>query len=128
MILTTHFMDEADLLGDRIGIMAQGRLKCVGSSLFLKSRYGVGYNLTLIKQTEPRVDAIDGTGGDSDGGGVGATSGQVRNTRANCKAKKTAFDLGALERTVRRHCGDSAGLLSNVGAEVACIHMGFLSS
>ena len=31
--------DEADLLGDRIAIMAEGRLRCSGSSLFLKSRY-----------------------------------------------------------------------------------------
>ncbi len=38
ILLTTHFMDEADLLGDRIAIMADGRLKCSGSSLFLKSR------------------------------------------------------------------------------------------
>jgi ATP-binding cassette, subfamily A (ABC1), member 3 len=33
MLLTTHFMDEADLLGDRIAIMAQGQVKCCGSSL-----------------------------------------------------------------------------------------------
>ena len=33
------FRDEADLLGDRIAIMAEGRLRCSGSSLFLKSRY-----------------------------------------------------------------------------------------
>ena len=31
--------DEADLLGDRIAIMADGRLMCSGSSLFLKSKY-----------------------------------------------------------------------------------------
>ena len=41
MLLTTHFMDEADLLGDRIAIMAEGKLLCSGSSLFLKSRYGI---------------------------------------------------------------------------------------
>ena len=31
--------DEADLLGDRIAIMAEGKLRCSGSSLFLKSRW-----------------------------------------------------------------------------------------
>jgi len=41
IILTTHFMDEADQLGDRIAIMAHGQIRCCGSSLFLKSRYGV---------------------------------------------------------------------------------------
>jgi ATP-binding cassette subfamily A (ABC1) protein 3 len=33
-------MDEADLLGDRIAIMADGQLQCCGSSLFLKGKYG----------------------------------------------------------------------------------------
>ena len=28
IILTTHFMDEADFLGDRVGIMGEGVLKC----------------------------------------------------------------------------------------------------
>lgn len=41
MILSTHFMDEADLLGDRIAIMADGKLQCCGSSMFLKQKYGV---------------------------------------------------------------------------------------
>ena len=49
IILTTHFMDEADLLGDRIAIMSEGQLSCVGSSLFLKKQFGVGYNMTLEK-------------------------------------------------------------------------------
>ena len=42
-------MDEADILGDRIGIMAGGELICLGSSLFLKNRFGVGYKLTMVK-------------------------------------------------------------------------------
>ena len=49
MILTTHFMDEADLLGDRIGIMAEGELRCCGSSLYLKNKFGAGYTLTIVK-------------------------------------------------------------------------------
>ncbi|KDO35467.1 hypothetical protein SPRG_00314 [Saprolegnia parasitica CBS 223.65] len=49
VVLTTHFMDEADILGDRIAIMAEGQLRCVGSSLFLKNRYGAGYNFALVR-------------------------------------------------------------------------------
>ena len=49
VILTTHYMDEADILGDRIAIMAEGGVQCTGSSLFLKNRYGVGYNLVIAK-------------------------------------------------------------------------------
>ena len=50
VLLTTHFMDEADYLGDRIGIMAEGKLKCLGSPLFLKTKFGIGYSLTMVKK------------------------------------------------------------------------------
>lgn len=40
ILLTTHFMDEADLLGDRIAIMSDGVIRCCGTSLFLKKAYG----------------------------------------------------------------------------------------
>ena len=36
ILLTTHFMDEADVLGDRIAIVKEGRLRCLGSLRFLK--------------------------------------------------------------------------------------------
>jgi ABC-type multidrug transport system ATPase subunit len=57
VVLTTHFMDEADLLGDRIAIMGDGQLKCVGSSLFLKNIFGVGYNMTLEKKSAINFDS-----------------------------------------------------------------------
>ncbi|NXJ93214.1 ABCA3 protein, partial [Corythaixoides concolor] len=50
ILLTTHFMDEADLLGDRIAIMAKGELQCCGSSLFLKRKYGAGYHMVMVKE------------------------------------------------------------------------------
>ncbi|XP_070811047.1 phospholipid-transporting ATPase ABCA3 [Pituophis catenifer annectens] len=50
ILLTTHFMDEADLLGDRIAIMAKGELQCCGSSLFLKHKYGAGYHMVMVKE------------------------------------------------------------------------------
>ena len=59
IILTTHYMDEADILGDRICIMADGKIKCCGSSLFLKNRYGVGYNLIISKTTRMAAPQID---------------------------------------------------------------------
>ena len=42
MILTTHFMEEADVLGDRIAIMTKGKVRCCGSPLFLKKTFGEG--------------------------------------------------------------------------------------
>ena len=47
--MTTHYMDEADILADRVGIMAKGKISSLGSSLFLKKKFGVGYNITMIK-------------------------------------------------------------------------------
>lgn len=55
IVLTTHFMDEADVLGDRIAIMAGGRLQCVGSPYFLKKHYGIGYKLTIVKNPDCNV-------------------------------------------------------------------------
>ncbi|XP_041357912.1 phospholipid-transporting ATPase ABCA1-like isoform X2 [Gigantopelta aegis] len=49
IILSTHHMDEADVLGDRIAIISQGKLRCCGSSLFLKNHFGSGYYLTLVR-------------------------------------------------------------------------------
>ncbi len=40
-------MEEADVLGDRIGIMGHGQLKCVGRSSFLKKYYGAGFILSV---------------------------------------------------------------------------------
>jgi len=58
IILTTHYMDEADVLGDRIGIMVNGKLVCLGSSLFLKKKFGYGYNLTIVKKDKDD-DTVD---------------------------------------------------------------------
>ena len=59
IILTTHYMDEADILGDRIGIMASGKIFCLGSSLFLKNRFGVGYNLNLVKKNTENNNLVE---------------------------------------------------------------------
>jgi ABC-type multidrug transport system ATPase subunit len=48
MVLTTHSMEEADVLGDRIAIMAHGRLKAIGNSISLKNKYGAGYRISII--------------------------------------------------------------------------------
>uniref|UniRef100_A0A1A8KK54 ATP-binding cassette, sub-family A (ABC1), member 5 n=2 Tax=Nothobranchius TaxID=28779 RepID=A0A1A8KK54_NOTKU len=47
IVLSTHYMDEADILADRKAVISQGQLKCVGSSLYLKIKCGVGYHLRM---------------------------------------------------------------------------------
>ena len=48
IVLTTHSMEEADVLGDRIAIMARGRLRCIGSAIHLKHRFGSGYQVRIF--------------------------------------------------------------------------------
>ena len=47
IVLTTHAMEEADVLCDRIGIMGEGKLRCVGPSSDLKRRFGAGFKLSI---------------------------------------------------------------------------------
>ncbi|KAG0206044.1 hypothetical protein BGX28_002454, partial [Mortierella sp. GBA30] len=47
IVLTTHSMEEADILSDRIAIMTAGRLRCIGTSLHLKELYGAGFRLDI---------------------------------------------------------------------------------
>ncbi|XP_054622717.1 ATP-binding cassette sub-family A member 5 isoform X2 [Dunckerocampus dactyliophorus] len=47
IVLSTHYMDEADILADRKAVISQGQLKCVGSSMYLKIKCGVGYHLRM---------------------------------------------------------------------------------
>ncbi|GFP99357.1 ABC transporter a family member 2 [Phtheirospermum japonicum] len=63
IILTTHSMEEADILSDRIGIMAKGRLRCIGTSIRLKSRFGTGFiaNISFagdVSGTPDRGDTV----------------------------------------------------------------------
>lgn len=61
MILTTHYMDEAEALADRIGIMSKGKLQVCGSALFLKNKYGLGtlLEISLKDKQNPNTDQID---------------------------------------------------------------------
>lgn len=56
IILTTHSMDECEALCPRIGIMAQGRLSCLGSALHLKNKFGKGYQVELKHRIVSRRD------------------------------------------------------------------------
>nr|UOU03314.1 ATP-binding cassette subfamily A3-like 1 [Brachionus rubens] len=51
IILTTHFMEEADALSDRIAIMNHGEIKCCGSPIFLKNYYGNGFRIKIVKNS-----------------------------------------------------------------------------
>ncbi|XP_075741577.1 phospholipid-transporting ATPase ABCA3-like [Rhipicephalus microplus] len=59
VLLTTHNLDEAEVLGDRVAIMANGRIRCAGSPVFLKQRFATGYRMQINKvPAKCRVPAI----------------------------------------------------------------------
>lgn len=59
ILLTTQHLDEADVLGDRIAIMANGRIRCLGSPTFLKHRFTTGYHLQVKKTPKCNLFAIE---------------------------------------------------------------------
>ena len=52
IILTTHYMEEASVLGKRIGIINLGKMKCIGSPLFLIEKYGRFMSLNVTKEED----------------------------------------------------------------------------
>lgn len=56
MILTTHAMEEADVLSDRIALICDGKLKCVGTPLYLKNTFGDGYRVSLVCDPTPSTE------------------------------------------------------------------------
>ncbi|KAK9833394.1 hypothetical protein WJX81_001382 [Elliptochloris bilobata] len=52
LLLTTHFLDEADALADRVAILREGRLAAAGPALALKARYCDGMTLTVTTSLE----------------------------------------------------------------------------
>ncbi|KAI5091183.1 ATP-binding cassette sub-family A member 12 [Silurus meridionalis] len=53
IILSTHHLDEAEVLSDRIAFLERGGLKCCGSPFYLKDKLARGYKLTLTKKVLP---------------------------------------------------------------------------
>ncbi|XP_069503524.1 phospholipid-transporting ATPase ABCA7 isoform X2 [Ambystoma mexicanum] len=120
IILSTHYMDEADLLGDRIAIIAQGRLRCCGSPLFLKTTLGTGYYLTLVKQQRTNIassNSIASTGKKEDNASeqsndTGLGSEQLSETRSP--------DAPLLSAVVQKHV-PGFRLVEDIGQEVVYV-------
>ncbi|KAK3240756.1 hypothetical protein CYMTET_49431 [Cymbomonas tetramitiformis] len=58
IILTTHSMEEADALSTRIGIVAGGKLLCIGTQQSLKNEFGEGLQLKLGLESDADLDRL----------------------------------------------------------------------
>lgn len=47
VVLTTHSMEECEALCQRICVLVNGRLQCIGSAQHLKNRFANGYQLSV---------------------------------------------------------------------------------
>ncbi|XP_067845678.1 retinal-specific phospholipid-transporting ATPase ABCA4 [Heptranchias perlo] len=118
IILSTHHMDEADLLGDRIAIISQGKLQCCGSSLFLKNCFGSGFYLTLVrrmkKANRKKLDAMP----------ICTCATDCCCSCSNCcpidetlPEEELDGDVDALTNLIQHHVSE-AKLIENVGQEL----------
>merc|ERR1712048_211205 len=48
VVLTTHSMEEAEALCDRLAIQVKGQLRCLGTPMHIRNKYGYGYQLELF--------------------------------------------------------------------------------
>jgi ABC-type multidrug transport system ATPase subunit len=60
VIITTHSMEEAEAVCDRIAIQVLGRLRCLGTPMHLKNKYSSGYQVEVRLK---RLDASETTDG-----------------------------------------------------------------
>ncbi|CAN0136022.1 unnamed protein product [Lampetra fluviatilis] len=118
IILSTHHMDEADLLGDRVAIISHGRLRCCGSSLFLKNAFGAGYYLTMVKSEPGSRRPSAGAAhlyknleqSQSSDEGLGSESG----------SQEDIADVSAVTQLLQQHVPD-ARLVENFGQELTYV-------
>jgi len=111
VILTTHMMEECEALCPRIGIMANGRLRCLGSAQRLKSKFGRGYQL------EMKLSPIDLGGRDEDDylevlRVLARQKGTTLEEETSFRADDTFFQLQEVHSALQAVSGDT--LLSDI--------------
>ncbi|KAI1888287.1 hypothetical protein AGOR_G00183470 [Albula goreensis] len=124
IILSTHHMDEADILGDRIAIISHGKLCCAGSSLFLKNQLGTGYYLTLVKKdmdttlsscrnsssTVSYIKKEDSVSQSSSDAGLGSEH----------ESETTAIDVSLISNVIFKHVPE-ARMVEDLGHEITYV-------
>lgn len=58
IFMTTHYMDEADIITDRKLILSRGVIRCLGSSIYLKNHFQMRYNLEVETDFPKDVEEI----------------------------------------------------------------------
>merc|ERR1712048_1042130 len=65
VVLTTHSMEEAEALCDRLAIQVKGQLRCLGTPMHIRNKYGFGYQLELFATSQASRGSTMTAGGPS---------------------------------------------------------------
>ncbi|POI32332.1 hypothetical protein CIB84_003916, partial [Bambusicola thoracicus] len=117
IILSTHHMDEADILGDRIAIISQGKLFCSGSPVFLKNCFGSGFYLTLVRKVKStrtgKSISLCSCGSQCSC----SCSSCAHNDKEGTQEQELGGDLNELAEVINHHIPE-AKLIENIGQEL----------
>ncbi|XP_014794448.1 PREDICTED: retinal-specific ATP-binding cassette transporter [Calidris pugnax] len=117
IILSTHHMDEADILGDRVAIISQGKLFCSGSPVFLKNCFGSGFYLTLVRKrkntTMGRASSLCSCGSQCSC----SCSSCVHGDKEGPPEQELDGDLNELAEVIHHHIPE-AKLIESIGQEL----------
>ncbi|XP_052658129.1 retinal-specific phospholipid-transporting ATPase ABCA4 isoform X4 [Harpia harpyja] len=117
IILSTHHMDEADILGDRVAIISQGKLFCSGSPVFLKNCFGSGFYLTLVRKMKNtrigRATSLCSCGSQCSC----SCSSCARSDKEGAPEQELDGDLNELAEVIHHHIPE-AKLIESIGQEL----------
>ncbi|XP_041914079.1 phospholipid-transporting ATPase ABCA1 isoform X1 [Alosa sapidissima] len=117
IILSTHYMDEAELLGDRIAIISQGKLCCCGTPLYLKAKLGTGYYLTVVKkEVDSRTPSTSASAGKLSLPPVPKDSDSSLSDDTGLGSEENGPDVPALVALAQHHMPE-ARLVQDLGRE-----------
>ncbi|XP_077133900.1 retinal-specific phospholipid-transporting ATPase ABCA4 [Ranitomeya variabilis] len=117
IILSTHHMDEADLLGDRIAIISQGKLYCSGSPLFLKNCFGTGFYLTLVRRMRKVKDDVEKDSGSCHSDCSCPCPGCTPKTKEDPLEQEMDGSVSGLTELIHHHVPE-AKLIESIGQEL----------
>nr|XP_009684303.1 PREDICTED: retinal-specific ATP-binding cassette transporter [Struthio camelus australis] len=117
IILSTHHMDEADILGDRVAIISQGKLFCSGSPVFLKNCFGSGFYLTLVRKMKNAGSRRDASLCSCGSQCSCSCSSCTRRDKEGAPEQELDGDLNELAEIIHHHIPE-AKLIESIGQEL----------
>mmetsp|Transcript_28750 Transcript_28750/g.66777 ORF Transcript_28750/g.66777 Transcript_28750/m.66777 type:complete len:1400 (+) Transcript_28750:97-4296(+) len=114
VLVTTHSMEEAEALCTTVAIQVSGQLRCLGTPLHIKNKYGSDYQLECLRLAEPAVGDLSNWENDVQEfvkSRINAAANLVDSGMARCVFqlppldRSTGFTLGRIYTELHENCG-----------------------